>query len=175
MMGVGAAREIFPSGCISTTRPGFALRQTELFTKSFDSHKIDWYVVNQWIRRCTTNHQETCCRPEAGLNLPGFLVIDCDTRNIVPAPKGCVYAALSYMWGPTASAALTTEFQCRLPAQAPATIEDALLCTRAIGLRYLWVNRYCIDQTDPSTKHSLIQRMDQIYCDASLTIINASG
>jgi hypothetical protein len=59
--------------------------------------------------------------------------------------------------------------------QAPPTIEDAIICTQALGFQYLWVDRYCIDQSDPETKHALIQRMDQIYRKASLSIINARG
>jgi hypothetical protein len=151
-------------------------------------------MVNQWLQTCATEHQETCGMQESGpSNLRGFLVIDCDNRMIGPAPSGCIYAALSYVWGSSTSTAPYTDrssasdrelilfkerdglIQSQLPAQAPAVIEDALLCTRAIGLRFLWVDRYCIDQTDPSTKHFLIQRMDQIYCDARVTIINAAG
>jgi len=57
----------------------------------------------------------------------------------------------------------------------PLVIEDALACTLAIGFKYLWVDRYCIDQENPETKHATIQRMDQIYSNASITIINAAG
>jgi hypothetical protein len=42
-------------------------------------------------------------------------------------------------------------------------------------MRYLWVDRYCIDQDDVQTKHVIIQRMDEVYKNASVTIINAAG
>jgi hypothetical protein len=186
-----------PLGSISIAPPSTDVGgpwQTGLFSRSIDSHTIDWGIVNQWLQTCAADHQDTCAvQKTTSPNLGGFLVIDCNTREIVPAPNGCVYAALSYVWGSTTSTAPYSDkppaldriwalfeerdisFQFQLPAQAPAVIEDSLLCTKAIGLRYLWVDRFCIDQTDPRTKHSLIQRMDQIYCDASITIINAAG
>lgn len=63
----------------------------------------------------------------------------------------------------------------KLEDDAPQIIKDTMLCTQALGLQYLWVDRYCIDQGDPWTKHRLIQRMDQIYRNASITIINGAG
>ncbi|KAI8941549.1 hypothetical protein NX059_002765 [Plenodomus lindquistii] len=43
-----------------------------------------------------------------------------------------------------------------------------------MGLRYLWIDRYCVDQNS-NTKHTIIQRMDAIYLGAEFTIVNAAG
>ncbi|KAJ4293350.1 hypothetical protein N0V90_008632 [Kalmusia sp. IMI 367209] len=47
--------------------------------------------------------------------------------------------------------------------------------TRQLSFRYLWVDRYCIDQNDRNDKHTQIAQMDLIYSSAKLTIIAAAG
>lgn len=44
----------------------------------------------------------------------------------------------------------------------PATIEDAITVTRALGYHFLWVDKYCISQ-DAETRHSQICQVDIIY------------
>jgi hypothetical protein len=99
------------------------------------------------------------------------MVIACTTRHIVSAPANCRYAALSYVWGKVAET--SEHIQGRLPDPAPLTIEDALACTQALELDFLWVDRYCIKQDD--TKHTMIQNMDRIYNDATITLIDGAG
>ncbi|CRK13276.1 hypothetical protein BN1708_010725 [Verticillium longisporum] len=40
-----------------------------------------------------------------------------------------------------------------------------------LGFRYVWIDRYCIWQDDQIHKMSQVERMDQIYSDAELTIV----
>jgi Heterokaryon incompatibility protein (HET) len=47
--------------------------------------------------------------------------------------------------------------------------------TVSLGMEYLWVDRYCIDQSNKQNKHRQIQQMDLIYSAAQLTIIAAAG
>lgn len=47
--------------------------------------------------------------------------------------------------------------------------------TRQLGLQYLWVDRYCIDQENKQEKHILISTMDEIYRQSEVTIIAAAG
>ncbi|KAK6851482.1 hypothetical protein PG995_011607 [Apiospora arundinis] len=56
----------------------------------------------------------------------------------------------------------------------PATIQDAIQVTMQLGFEYLWVDRYCINQTSIH-KTAQIQQMGQIYYQASLTIFAAAG
>lgn len=100
-------------------------------------------------------------------------VIDCFSGTVVSLPQGREYAALSYVWGPTLRSDQPSNVSV-LPHPVPKTIEDAIICVTQLGLRYLWVDRYCIDQTSP-TKHLVIQNMDRIYGCASITIIDAAG
>ncbi|KAK4031316.1 hypothetical protein C8A01DRAFT_42220, partial [Parachaetomium inaequale] len=44
-----------------------------------------------------------------------------------------------------------------------------------LGLKYLWVDRYCIPQNDPVARKAQIQQMGEIYSRSALTIIAAAG
>ncbi|KAF3051933.1 hypothetical protein E8E11_005568 [Didymella keratinophila] len=44
-----------------------------------------------------------------------------------------------------------------------------------LGMQYLWVDRYCIDQEDKDTKFEQISNMNLIYTHADLTIIATTG
>ncbi|KAK3399603.1 heterokaryon incompatibility protein-domain-containing protein [Sordaria brevicollis] len=143
------------------------------------------------------------CKTNASvvLDIPGFMVIDCSSRTLVywsqiPERKDCAYVALSYVWGtkPTSDDEVgpadsanrdhnmiktttqnpdpTNERQ--LPSSLPPLIEDAITAVISLRYRYLWVDRYCI-QNDPQTKHAQIQSMDKIYGSATLTIVAAEG
>jgi hypothetical protein len=47
--------------------------------------------------------------------------------------------------------------------------------TLKLGLCYLWVDRYCINQADEEEMTRLFSMMDVIYRNAELTIIAAVG
>jgi Heterokaryon incompatibility protein (HET) len=57
----------------------------------------------------------------------------------------------------------------------PRTIRVAIDVTRALGYRFLWVNKFCIDQEDDGDKRAQILAMDLVYRAAELTIIAADG
>jgi hypothetical protein len=80
------------------------------------------------------------------------------------------YVALSYVWGNACHASTRS-----LPKPASRTIEDAIIVTRALGFRYLWIDRYYISQLNDAESHGQIVKMNQIYADAVLTIVAAAG
>ena len=57
----------------------------------------------------------------------------------------------------------------------PQTIQDAIIVTRKLGLRYLWVDALCIIQDSASDRAAEITKMDRIYQNAQLTISAASA
>jgi hypothetical protein len=85
------------------------------------------------------------------------------------------YAALSYCWGgqQTFTTSLST-FQDRCEGmkttELPQTIQDAIACTRKLGLRYLWIDSLCIIQDSEFDKAKEISRMAEIYTNAEITI-----
>jgi hypothetical protein len=46
---------------------------------------------------------------------------------------------------------------------------------RELGKRYLWVDQYCIDQTDEVAKSRQIRHMDRVYEGAYATIVAGAG
>lgn len=111
-----------------------------------------------------------------GPMLPGMKVIDCFSRHVVTAPPGCDYVALSYVWGSITSRRGDERFQVYLDEHSlPQTVQDAMNVVRVLGMQFLWVDRYCIDNTEPGMKHYMISNMDAIYAAAHVTIIAASG
>ena len=50
------------------------------------------------LTTCGCEHSQTCV-PESPDRLRGLKVLDCLTKDVVPAPPGCRYVALSYVWG----------------------------------------------------------------------------
>jgi hypothetical protein len=58
----------------------------------------------------------------------------------------------------------------RLPEQLPLTIRDAIWVTKSLGYRFLWVDQYCIDQTNDDEKQQQFSRMGDIYAGAEITI-----
>ncbi|KAK7183902.1 tol protein [Paraphaeosphaeria sporulosa] len=129
--------------------------------------QVDFDLFRTWNERC---QQHDDCIPDDTSDLERLKVIDCETRTVQLAPEKCPFVALSYLWGPQEDFAPQP-----LPAAQTRTIEDAITVTLRLGLRYLWVDRYCIEQTSIMDKTLQIKQMGQIYASAHLTIIAAAG
>jgi hypothetical protein len=72
---------------------------------------------------------------------------------------------LSYVWGAAGDEGT----------RLPKVVKHAIIVTKALGMRYLWVDRYCIDQIDKAQKHNQIVKMNLIYEGAEITIVNTAG
>ncbi|KAH9205096.1 hypothetical protein DL95DRAFT_104210 [Leptodontidium sp. 2 PMI_412] len=44
-----------------------------------------------------------------------------------------------------------------------------------LGISFLWVDQYCIDQRCPEEKHEQIQNIDLIYQQAEITIVTTTS
>lgn len=144
-------------------------------------------VLSTWDAGRSRSWLETCVQCRGSSNgpvptvLPGMNLIDCDDMVIVAAQQGFQWLALSYVWGSNHQTAATdgenNGFRpgAHLPADAAATIRDAITVTKRLGYRYLWVDEYCIDQSSEIHKRSQIKKMDRIYQGAILTIVAAAG
>jgi hypothetical protein len=119
--------------------------------------RIDYGLVRSWLRYYRFSHS---CQNVFELPVPGFRVIDCESRRIIPVPSECHYVALSYVWGAQGSNP-QQEVDNMIPSVAPRVVEDAIIATRKLGFHYLWIDRYCINQ-EAEDKHMQIRRMDLI-------------
>ena len=150
-------------------------------TRRLLSNRIDYGLLQGWYQFCEQHHRETCATNSK--DYPEKLkVIDCQARKIVASPPGCLYVALSYVWGQQQSTTTAWfEKPCRkiepgilFPDTIPSVINDAMTVALELGWQYLWVDRYCIDQDDEA-KHVQINQMDKVYSSAVITIIAAAG
>ncbi|KAK4227054.1 hypothetical protein QBC38DRAFT_444118 [Podospora fimiseda] len=129
-------------------------------------------MVRSWLEQCDSNDsgKHLGCRTPPLVSLPhDFRVINCDTRCIVPWRnlQSALYTALSYVWG-IADTTLWPD-PGKLPDTAPLVIEDAIKVTKALGcdgpgmgpaiaqnrgmgLRFLWIDKYCIPQDDEEAR-----------------------
>lgn len=99
-------------------------------------------------------------------------------RTILISDKAIADAAYhdADVWGDQAPGpTTTTDLNRRIPDILPKTVEDALIVTKRLNYRYLWVDEICISQLNPVHRASQIARMDEIYSGADLTIVAAAG
>ncbi|KAL2071780.1 hypothetical protein VTL71DRAFT_13015 [Oculimacula yallundae] len=131
--------------------------------------QIDYRAIRHWLKICHELHVGRC--DSARTEVPNLQVIDCENRAIVPASDH-TYLTLSYLWGDVKDDSLFSE---QLPESMPQTIEDALSVTLQLGFRYLWIDRYCINQQDKAETYTQLQSMGSIYRNSYLTIIATEG
>ena len=134
---------------------------------------VDFALVRSWLDLCDADHP-SCTSSTAGDKqaIPHMKLIDCQTHTIVAAAPSMPYLALSYVWG---QGPLEKYTYPHLPDPLPPTIKDAITVTLKLGYRYIWVDRYCIWQDDPTHKAGQILRMMDIYSRAVATIAAASS
>ncbi|OTA60820.1 HET-domain-containing protein [Hypoxylon sp. EC38] len=122
-------------------------------------------IVRGWMTKCEREHS-TSCRVEWSDELLLCSMIDVSSRRIVKCPPQCRYVALSYVWGGISPQPGALE-----RGELPQTIEDAIAVTKDLGLKYLWVDALCIDQTPSPEKVQQLNMMDLIYSCSWATII----
>ena len=105
-----------------------------------------------------------------------------DIRLIDGAGNTGRYAALSHCWGNSQPIQLTSkshdELQIRISfSQLPRTFQDAVTASRALGLRFLWIDSLCIIQDSEADWQEQCAKMAKIYKDAFVTLAGpaASG
>lgn len=150
-------------------KPG--LLKPQVVAATFDPGR-----ARSWINNCKEHHSARCTGKSLSPVVPGMKLIDCETRQVKLADSTMQWVALSYVWGrQTTRSYAVNSGNHQLPDQMPATVKDAVTVTKLLGYRYLWIDKYCIDQNDPDEFGNQIQSMDRIYRGSEVTIIAAAG
>lgn len=118
----------------------------------------DFQFMNAWLKSCHSAHGT--CRNYQATYRPKFL-IHCGRREVCQDSKA-PYACLSYVWGVPSSTDTSYEPVLALPTLPPRTVADAMTVALHLGLEYLWVDRYCIEQDNHAEKINAIGNMDAI-------------
>ncbi|KAH8769274.1 heterokaryon incompatibility protein-domain-containing protein, partial [Hyaloscypha finlandica] len=137
--------------------------------------------LKEWIKTCVTSHSRCS---NTGTVLPTRLldINDLTAVKLIEHHDSNVkhYTALSHCWG-SSNTFLTTRANIRSMKAGfnidgiPKTFRDAILVTRAIGIRYLWIDSLCIIQGDASDWQSEGGKMADVYSSALLTISAANS
>ncbi|KAF4883824.1 hypothetical protein CGCFRS4_v013265 [Colletotrichum fructicola] len=151
----------------------------------FSKQRVRWMrkCMNKCVRRhpkCKKARAEAIC-----FEKPKFLIdIGWNENSEARLVKSLncqgitKYAILSHCWGQGCSKAYMTTSD-NLPArleslvmnELPKTIRDAVRVTRALGIRYLWVDALCIEQNlSRSAMRDILRNMPDIYAGAAIVI-----
>lgn len=136
-------------------------------------------IVAHWLRTCLTRHDS--CHFDRNPLLP-TRVIDVgpsdgskDPKLFITKGQRGIYVSLSYCWGDVPNVRTQIEtldaFQKCIPLNIiPKTIREAIIVTRRLGIRYLWVDTLCIvqDSTDDWLREA--KGISSVYQDSVLTI-----
>ena len=151
------------------------------------------HLLQRWRSRCENSHgncHSSSTWDRLGLELMEkrcFRLIDVEDLQVRPAEPGCKYVSLSYVWGTGKSfrASLSNfknpdktspkGYMDLSTLELPRTVADAILATKLLGERYLWVDALCIIQDDVEDMAVNIRAMDSIYKASVLTIVAAAG
>jgi len=144
------------------------------------SSDYSFSLARDWLDNCLKTHKQ-CLKPSGSfmptrviemLYVQGKRVLRLrETRFEKPEP----YAALSYCWGGEQDVCTTNKTLHRHltrinSADLPATVRDAILLTEKLGLRWIWIDSFCILQDDDYDKAIEIGQMPLIYNQATITI-----
>jgi hypothetical protein len=157
-----------------------ALRQRLPSLQRFSFDNID--MMSNWITNCKTNHPQ--CKVGTISWCPSRL-LDVGTSHEPPYIRlietGGVkvplrYVALSHMWGKLvplrALKANYTDLKSKLSwLKLSKNFREAVVVTRASGLRYLWIDSLCIIQDDPEDWRREARSMFQVYSSAEVTVV----
>jgi hypothetical protein len=134
---------------------------------------LDLNSVKRQLQNCLHRHGSCDQQKEISDSRPTRLrVIDCSTRAVVMPSHDVSYVALSYRWGKGHTGSPDQQMDV-LPTDVPTSIDDAIRVTQSLGFQYLWVDAYCVRQTDENDFRHQIRQMHLIYRSAEITIMAA--
>lgn len=125
-------------------------------------------------RLCARYREDTAYLPARVLDI-GQAYSQSPVRLHVPQPGDTGrYIALSHCWGGKVSTTTTKhnleEYKQGIPLPLPQTFQDAVWISRALGVRYLWIDSFCIMQDSLDDWHAQAPQMATVYGNAYLTL-----
>lgn len=160
-------------------------------------------LLKEWLRvcddgKCSPDAHHTCVSPSESGQLPTRLVDLCrlipeefgpDTVRLIEPTKTVEYTALSHCWGPsiregtpvprpwvTTSDNLDDRMKKGFSVvDLPDTFRDAIIVTRKLGKRYLWIDSLCIKQGDIKDWEAEAGKMQNVFRGAYCTIAATSA
>ncbi|KAK0732020.1 heterokaryon incompatibility protein-domain-containing protein [Lasiosphaeris hirsuta] len=152
-----------------------------------------FHQINKWVDDCVQNHSECASVPLASGSLADEFPSRLIDVGVEESSTTCAlvsradargdYVALSYCWGPpgqqlcTLRSNLTTHMTSINLQDMPLTLRHAVIATRKLGQRYLWIDALCIiqDDIDGADWKREAPQMGLIYQNAHCTLAAAAA
>lgn len=142
------------------------------------------HMILGWIEECITTH--AVCSSPALVQAPKRLIDVGESdkycvRLVSPSPSEVLkYAALTHCWGGSNPTSTTTinyisRYDGIPSTEIPRTFEDAIKVTRWLGLKYLWIDSFCIVQDDKTGWETEAAKMADIYSGSWVVIAAAQA
>ncbi|KAF2654971.1 HET-domain-containing protein [Lophiostoma macrostomum CBS 122681] len=141
--------------------------------------------IEAWLSKCDMHG----CSKKTPVQLPTRL-IDMGNANMEPRLQTIkngelgTYTALSHCWGDPAISTkrlISTRDNVAIHHHSipldtfPNTFRDAIMVTRGLGLRYVWIDSLCIIQDDTADWENEAGKMTSVYSNAYITLAAAWG
>lgn len=186
--------EIFHDDDRSETFGTAICKRTHISGNTGSDNAIAW--VKSRLHHCVSQHPACCSKNTLGLPVLPSRILDLGQTDsdegfslspvLLANTNGDLrgtYACLSHCWGPQEQRPLDTRLEtvdsfqtCGVPwSQLPKTFQEAMVFTRKIGIRYLWIDSLCIIQDDADDWFREAGRMATTYENATLTLAAASS
>jgi hypothetical protein len=156
------------------------------------SSEIDISRLNKCAAFCEDNHEGVCHGAPGFESLPAassLIFLGVQNHCLVQTSRQikAKYITLSYVWGQTLGKVKLKKsnvnelkqkkslINLQVDSCIPKTILDAINLTRAMNIPYLWVDRLCIIQDEPTHMTLQLSQMASIYTNSYFTIVAADG
>jgi hypothetical protein len=137
------------------------------------------------LEKCKSSHSRCQVRERAlptrllDLGQPEETDFQGSIRLVENCEQQAEYACLSHCWGTsqklTTTRANLDDHKERIDlARLPKTFQDAVIVSRKLGIRYLWIDSLCIIQNDEDDWSREASKMAQVYQNSSLCIAASS-
>jgi hypothetical protein len=151
---------------------------------------IQLSLIKKWLQFCDENHgcmslHASTSRPSLPTRLIDVGIAGEASLRLVESydQQNAKYCALSHCWGRLTDKEKFCTYQDNRQAflssisldEMPRTFRDAVDITRALKVRYLWIDSVCIVQDDPEDWEAESERMEDVFSSAYVTIAASSS
>jgi hypothetical protein len=141
-------------------------------------------VAADWLHTCLNEHGKCGLKGETERPLP-TRVIDVGDNHTPPklittGGKIGTWIALSYCWGGDSvfiyNDHTVNDLKVGIPLEKyPATLRDVIIITRALKMKYIWIDALCIKQDSREDWAAEASKMQEVYSGAIVTISAANS
>jgi hypothetical protein len=135
-------------------------------SRKVDATAIDVTFIDDCIPYCDAHHH---CR-RSPHEIRGYITVyDYRIKETVDLPPSVPYIALSYVCGPKEDGTHSRHDS------TAKVVDDVIKIAEQLGINYIWVDNYCIEQHDPHKIQQLLSSMYAICQNAYLTVVDGAG